>query len=601
MPKLLPASWPILPFLKVFPLTNMDMLKKFVVVLALTLVSCVQTVGLPRPISLSEVASKSSGSKPQTCQENADTQCSYFYFLWGKTAEIAGHYDEALDAYEKAVVCDGEADYVIRTLTVLLLRMNRKQQAMEWVEKLLQAKPDDLKVKLFQADLYGAMGEDAKAVAIYQALLVKQPEDAEILSKLGKEYLNTLDYLKAKEIFERLVAIEPDSFMGHYFLARLYRELMSYQKASVAYQKALDLNWLSHLALEVGGFYESRKMVDEAIGIYTKLLADDSSREEAANRLVRIYLTRNQSAKALAVLHDLRESAMDTQKIDLAIGRIYMDQHKYRQAISTFKVMLARDPKLDLARSLLALAYYESGDHGQAKALLLAVKRGDSGFDDALSLLLKIYAEEKDFHSAIDLLYKVIEGSQGDTQKYYFALSSLYEEQGKLPEAEKVLVDTIGRFPKSEGVYFTYGMYLERHGRLDEAMTQMEKVLAVNANDPMALNYIGYSWADRGINLPQALACIQKALTQRPDDGFIQDSLGWVYFRMGKLDLAVAALEKAVGAEPDDPTIHEHLGDVYLADHKPQLALDSYKKSLALSDKAEDKARLSAKIGAIRP
>jgi tetratricopeptide (TPR) repeat protein len=579
----------------------MNIAKNLLLGVALTLVSCVHVAQPSKPVPPSAGRINPSASTVTANGERPDTQCSYFYFLWGKTAEIEGHYDEALDAYDKAIVCDGNADYVIRNLTVLLLRMNRKQQAMEWVEKLLEAKPEDLKVKLFQADLYGAMGEDAKAISIYQALLTKQPKDPEILLKLAKQYLNTLDYLKARDTLERLVAIEPDSFMGHYFLARLYRELKFDQKASVAYQKALDLNWSSPLALEVAGFYESQKMIDQAIELYTKLLSDDSASEEAANRLVRIYLTRNQSDKALAVLHDLRESATDSQKIDFTIGRIYMEQHKYQEAIATFKGMLTRDPKLDLARSLLALAYYESGDHGQAKALLLSVKRGDPGFDDALSLLIKMYAEEKNYQSAIDLLRRVIKESKEETQKYDFALASLYEEQGKLSEAEKVLVNTILRSPKSEVVYFTYGMFLQRHGRLDEAMAQMEKVLAINHDDPMALNYIGYSWADRGINLPQALAYIQKALSQRKDDGFIQDSLGWVYFKMEKLELAVEALEKAVATEPDDPTIHEHLGDVYLASHKPQLALDNYKKSLALSSKAEDKARISAKIGAIRP
>lgn len=531
----------------------------------------------------------------------ADTQCSYFYFLWGKTAEGKEQYEEALDAYEKAVVCDAEADYVIRHLTVLLLRMDRKQQALEWGDKLIQANPEDQKVKMFQADLYGSMGEDAKSIAIYEALLQQQPADPELLLKLGRQYLNSLDYLRARDHFEKLVAVEPDSIMGYYYLARLYRELKFSQKAVTAYKKALSLNWTLPLAVETAEFYESQKMWDEAISLYEGLLDDEESSEEAANRLVRIHLAQNQTDKALAVLQDLRRNATDSQKIDFAIGRIFMEQHKYQEAISTFKEMLVREPELDLARSLLALAYYESGAHAEAKSLLLAVKTDDKGYEEALSLLIKMYAEEKEFAEAITLIKKAIAESKGENQNYYFALASLYEEQGGLTEAEKVLRDTIHKFPKVESGYFTYGMFLERYGRLDEAMTQMEKVLAINPDDPLALNYIGYSWAERSINLSQALEYIQKAVAQRPDDGFILDSLGWVYFRRGELQQAVEALQKAILLEPDDPTIHEHLGDVYVASHQPQLALDAYAKSLSLSDKEEDKARVTAKIEAIKP
>lgn len=566
----------------------------------IALASCApQNTGQPMTSSLPVIKEKPAGFTAQD-GENADTQCSYFYFLWGKTAENEERYEEALEAYEKAVVCDGSADYVIRNLTVLLLRMNRRQQAMDWVEKLIQANPDDQKVKIFQADLFGAMGEGEKAIAIYQNHLGQQPQDTEVLLKLGKQYLGRLDYLKARDSFEQLVTLEPDSLLGYYYLARLYRELKYNQQAADAYQKTLDLNWTPPLALEAADFYESQKMTDRAVNLYQELLSDDESSEDAANRLVRLYLAQNQPEKALEVLTELRGNALDNQKVDLAIGRIYMDQKKYHEAIVIFREMLAQDSELIVARSLLAMALYESGDHSQAKALLQAVKPGDQGFDDALSLLVKMYADDGEFSKAIALLTKVIKESQDDTQNYEFALSSLYEEQGKKADAERVLLDFLKRYPDEEGGYFTYGMFLERHGRLAEAIAQMEKVLVINPDDPLALNYIGYSWAERGVRLPEALEYIKKAIEQRPSDGFIQDSLGWVYFKMGDLQQAAEVLEKAIALEPDDPTIHEHLGDVYLAFHKPHLALETYKKSLELSTKDEDKTRVSAKIGAIK-
>lgn len=576
------------------------MTKSLLIALLVLMVSCVPESPPPEPppplrATITEVP------KPAKHQEGADTQCSYFYYLWGKTSEDKGRFEEALDAYEKAIVCDAEADYVLRHLTVLLLRMDRKQQALEWLDKLLAANPDDQQVKAFQADIYGSIGDDAKAIVLYEALLTQQPDDPELLLKSGRQYLKAKEYLKARDCLEHLVSLDPESFMGQYYLAQLYRELKYTQKAIEAYQRVLALNWTPPLAVEVAEYYESQKKMEEAIALYQELLSEEGMSEEVVNRLVRIYLIQRQPTKALSLLEDLRHNGGDGQKIDLTVGRILLDQHRYHEAIKVFTTMLAQDPRLDLARSLLAMAWYGAGDHAQARTLLLKVKKETPGYEDALSLLVKMYVEEKEFRTAITLIKQAIADATEDEPKYYFILSSLYEEQGKESEAEKVLLDTVQRHPTSEMVYFNYGMFLERRGRLEEAMTQMKKVLELKPDDPLALNYIGYSWADRGENLSQALVYIQKAVAQRPDDGFVMDSLGWVYFRMRQFPQAVEALEQAVTLEPQDPTIHEHLGDVYVASAQTQLALDNYQQALALTDKAEDKTRLKNKIGLIQP
>ena len=533
-------------------------------------------------------------------REGVDTQCSYFYFLWGKTAELNGRYDEALDAYEKAVVCDGEAEQLIRNLTVLLARMGRKQQAIEWADKLAQAHPGDADISLFQADLYAALGERDKAIGLYQAVLAQRPQDPEALSRLGKQYLDTLDYAKARDCFERLVAVKPDSLPGHYYLAQLYRELKDNPKAVAAYQKALDIDWSAALAMEAADFYEGQKLDPQAIELYKKVMdAGEGQEDEAAIRLARLYLARKQTDQALALLRDLRSKAPDDPQLGLAVGRILIEQRNYPEAIRVFSGLLAHDENDMAVRAMLAMTYYDSGDRAQAKTVLKAVKIGQPGFDEALALLVKLYAEDKDYHAAVALIDKAIRGSQGHDQSYRFLLASTYEEQGRLSEAEQVLREAISLYPKAVEGHFNYGMFLERHGRLDEAMTQMEKVLALNPDDPLALNYIGYSWADQSLRLPEALSYIQKALAQRPDDGFVLDSLGWVYFKMGKLNKAAEALEKATNLEPDDPTIHEHLGDVYRAAHKADLAVDNYRRSLEFSRKAADKARVKAKLDAL--
>jgi len=125
----------------------------------------------------------------------------------------------------------------------------------------------------------------------------------------------------------------------------------------------------------------------------------------------------------------------------------------------------------------------------------------------------------------------------------------------------------------------------------------MKTVIRLDPEHANALNYLGYTYAELGQNLDEAESLIKTALKQKPDDGYITDSLGWVYFKKGLFSQAVKLLETAVSLEPDDPTILEHLGDAYLKLDEKEKALQLYKRSLL--NKENDKAALEKKIQAL--
>jgi tetratricopeptide (TPR) repeat protein len=129
-------------------------------------------------------------------------------------------------------------------------------------------------------------------------------------------------------------------------------------------------------------------------------------------------------------------------------------------------------------------------------------------------------------------------------------------------------------------------------------MATMEQVLAIDPEESYALNYIGYSWAERGEKLEMALDYIRKALQNKPNDGFILDSLGWILFKLGRPVEALAELKKSREIEPDDPTINEHLGDVYHQLGKLEEALASWKRSLEYQKDSSKTEKLKKKIEA---
>src|SRR5207249_8247460 len=112
-------------------------------------------------------------------------------------------------------------------------------------------------------------------------------------------------------------------------------------------------------------------------------------------------------------------------------------------------------------------------------------------------------------------------------------------------------------------LFYTRGTVLERSGQWPRAEADFLKALELHPDQPYVLNYLGYSWIERGQNVQKATEMIQKAVAQQPTAGFIIDSLGWGMFHLGNYDEAVRQLERAVALDPGDSTINEHLGDAY--------------------------------------
>ena len=127
----------------------------------------------------------------------------------------------------------------------------------------------------------------------------------------------------------------------------------------------------------------------------------------------------------------------------------------------------------------------------------------------------------------------------------------------------------------------------------------MEELLIIDPDHAEALNFVGYSWADANHRLEEALDYIIRAVELKPGNGYIQDSLGWVHFRLGNLDLARSELLGALSLLPEDPHIHDHLGDVYLKIGDKAKALDLFKKALKLFDDKDKKERVQKKIDAL--
>src|SRR5215475_4177023 len=150
---------------------------------------------------------------------------------------------------------------------------------------------------------------------------------------------------------------------------------------------------------------------------------------------------------------------------------------------------------------------------------------------------------------------------------------------------------------KANSVYYYYrGICEERSKQWPKAEADMRKALELQPDQPHVLNYLGYSWIDQGVNLDEGMKMIKRAVEQRPDDGYIVDSLGWAYFRIGNYEEAVKNLERAIDLKPEDPTINNHLGDAYWRVGRTLEAKFQWAHARDLKPEPDDLPKIEAKI-----
>ena len=163
-------------------------------------------------------------------------------------------------------------------------------------------------------------------------------------------------------------------------------------------------------------------------------------------------------------------------------------------------------------------------------------------------------------------------------------------------------VDTIGQASKPNWlIYYFRGICYERSKQWQKAEADLKKALELFPEQPHVLNYLGYSWIDQGINLDEGMRMIRRAVEQRPDDGYIVDSLGWAYYRIANYDDAVRHLERAVELKPEDPTINDHLGDAYWRIGRTLEARFQWAHARDLKPDADEIGKIEQKIQAGLP
>jgi tetratricopeptide (TPR) repeat protein len=526
----------------------------------------------------------------------ADYSCSYAYFLWGRHAELRLRFEEALEFYQKALICDEQAEFISEKVPILLLRLERTDEAANWLQTYLATHPDRTGMQLLYAKVLLRQKKNTEAMRQYELISDRHPDDPAILLQLAEMYLAAGQPDNAKPLLERVLAQDQLSYPGHILMARLYQTQERVDEAVEHYQKALERNWSSELQMELGELYIKNERYDEAVALYEAIVERDEQNESARVALIHVYLLQKKDAQALTELNRLKTYADQPRRVDLTIARLYARQQQYGKAIAITEKILEKE-SLSEARYFLAVLFVQQQKYGRALKQVRLIDRKAPEYPDALSLQVRILREQNKLDAARQLLEEHMSTGDIRNAEMYIMLAALHQMEGRDDLSKKVLLQGLEFFPDDENLLYEYGLLLEDSGDHGAALTVMQKIIALKPDNAAALNFVGFSWADKKINLDKALDYIQRAIELKPDNGYIRDSLGWVYYRLGKIDQAIKELEAAVKLSPEDAAILEHLGDVYLESGRVRDALQAYKKAVKFSIEDEkEKSRILEKI-----
>ena len=271
-------------------------------------------------------------------------------------------------------------------------------------------------------------------------------------------------------------------------------------------------------------------------------------------------------------------------ELALVFGRMAIDlQPDFALAQMSVGEILQDWGRLEEADKVFSRISPDSGAVYWAAQLQLAANQNELGdTEGALSTLRELSKKQPDNSDALVTM--------GDILRQH-------ERWAEAGEAyAKAISITSADSPDLWALYYSYGVCLERSKRWADAEGAFLKSLELRPNEPHVLNYLGYSWVDRGVNIERARTMIEKAVEQKPQDGYIVDSLGWAYYRTGDYKKAVETLERAVELRPEDPTINDHFGDALWMVGRKAEAEFQWKRVLTFKPDDEQKASIEKKL-----
>ncbi|MBX2835004.1 MAG: tetratricopeptide repeat protein [Micavibrio sp.] len=487
--------------------------------------------------------------------------------------------------------------YQNKTISGYYLSGRFAQRNHDWktaqgnLEKILnKTGEDDIELMKRTMVLSMGAGEYSKAISLAHKVKELSGEDSESSALaylfIGLEATKAMKYKEANEAISEM----PEGSLSDFIMPLLN----SWAAAALGAYDVGDLrNSIMHYhhAILIADMMDKPEEIKELLN--RALAAPDLNSAEYA-WVASVYAHIGEQEKALELYEKLYDAAPISEiktKIEALKNDTYVDEYKGVKSASegialamyNMASLLAQDINDDSARVFAQIALYLDSDLSDAKFLLASIAARNGREGDAIAFFEGVQADSPDYIPARKAAAGLYE-TKGEYAKAVEILEPIYEELndidaliqiGDVYRHNEEYAKAVKYYNQAEKafegevsgdhwhLYYVRGMSYEQLKKWDKAEADLKKALEYEPDHPFVLNYLGYAWADQGVNLEKALEMIEKASALEPQDGYIADSLGWVLYRMGKFEEAVPHLERAVELRPYDAVINDHLGDAY--------------------------------------
>ena len=508
----------------------------------------------------------------------------------------------------------------------------RMEDALRYLQTAYKANPDDLSTGVTVSQLLVALNRVAEAERVLAALVERSPDQrvlnynyAQVLTKLGRGD-------ESRPFLERAVQLDATFTPAIYQLVDIYQKLGEWEKAAAVLQPLVAEEPLNiELRRQQAFFYLRGGQSQQARDAFKLLIEADPQDTRSLFYLAEAYNDLEEYEEAEKIYRRLLETSPNDPDLLASFGLTQLGLRNLDRAETAFRSLLGVDAVPDnlaaLARTQLAYIALQRGNYATAveEAQPVLVFR-DQPNNQAINIALESFRKEKKFAEASEFIrpladrfpadpfinarYVEMLSRAGDRAKAaaiattqatlgtrnVIAATEALIQAGAHAEAVQYVSKAVREKPEEIDLLFELGSAHERAGDLASAEKVFLRLLEKSPDHAPTLNYLGYMWADSNRNLERAAEMLIRAVAQEPRNGAYIDSLGWVYYRQGKLDLAEKHLSDAARLLPRDATVHQHLADVLAEQGKRDRALEVYRLALTLEPEPQDEQKIRSKL-----
>jgi len=501
------------------------------------------------------------------------------------------------------------------------------KNTIEEFEHIVRLDKNEREAYLMLGRLYRFNNDPERATAVYRDYLEIAPGSEEGAISLAELQINAGNVEEAIEILKKFNLEQPGSQMAMTILGDAYSRVESFEEAANSYNEAIALdedNVDVLLSLAQALFFADR--LEEAAKRYLQLIEKNSKDAFAHLRLGQIYRGQMKFEEARNYLTAASQLIPDSVEIRFNLALANRDSGLFEEALSQVQELLrqterpndryTQEERLNRGVFLTHVAMLNSlmqrNNNGTVDSYIADMYRSAKELDRALAhnraallefpdnrqLLLQnadLMAEKGYVKEGLEALQEMTANDTHDLQ-IFSSMIAIHQREKDFESAQQILNLAMERFSEDEQVHFLQGTIYERQQNYERAEKAFRTALEIEADEPAVLNYLGYMLADNSIKLDEALAMIQKAVKANPVNGAYLDSLGWVHYRLGNMEMAERYLKRALLFSYGDPTIHEHMGDLYKKTGRLMEAISEYEKSIKMEEDEEQRKKVQKKL-----